>query len=384
MREADATALANHFRREVVDKLPATANGSRPIVPVFTIPYLKPEQLADPVGGANKYRIPLMNQVGALSNPAKAARERTVSHALGFLARESESLLSVAKNDLMALDAWQALVTSGRDEFEQRYQREFLTGEPFRRFDDTRRELLQMLELPSAGQALSGTLWVLRAPYRLLRGLFAQMLVRPEGVNLPEHTVLKGAMDGWLGQLRSESLQRVEQHPIWKLVAEGFNGKLGRQADDEFEGRYREFQLGVSHEVEGARQSITESLRKNNGLLFMLRLGKLAIDVTAIIIALSICGLSLWLLLAVPLLVSLGHQVVEVLVGSYVESKREQVRRQQEKLVARHLAAPMADWLGKWPTSGGSSFERLQRALRRIPEATAALAEMSRQRMQEV
>ena len=33
----------------------------------------------------------------------------------------------------------------------------------------------------------------------------------------------------------------------------------------------------------------------------------------------------------------------------------------------------MAEWLTKWPATGGSAFERLQQALRRIPAAVQQL-----------
>jgi hypothetical protein len=39
----------------------------------------------------------------------------------------------------------------------------------------------------------------------------------------------------------------------------------------------------------------------------------------------------------------------------------------------QHLSVPLAEWLAQWPATGGSDFERLQRALRRIPTAIAQL-----------
>jgi hypothetical protein len=39
----------------------------------------------------------------------------------------------------------------------------------------------------------------------------------------------------------------------------------------------------------------------------------------------------------------------------------------------QHLSAPLAEWLVQWPATGGSDFERLQLALRRIPDAIALL-----------
>src|SRR5437763_1939577 len=57
MREADAPAFLEHFRREVIDKLPPGVVGCLPI------PHLTAEQLADAVQSAARWRIPLLNQV---------------------------------------------------------------------------------------------------------------------------------------------------------------------------------------------------------------------------------------------------------------------------------------------------------------------------------
>ena len=42
-------------------------------------------------------------------------------------------------------------------------------------------------------------------------------------------------------------------------------------------------------------------------------------------------------------------------------------------LMTQFISAPVAEWLAQWPTTGGSAFERLQLALRRIPEAVQQL-----------
>ena len=57
----------------------------------------------------------------------------------------------------------------------------------------------------------------------------------------------------------------------------------------------------------------------------------------------------------------------------YVENQRDLARRRQQDLAQRLVSAPLADWLTQWPISGGSSFERLQQVLQRIPPAIAGL-----------
>src|SRR5439155_13564268 len=91
---------------------------------------------ADPARQAGRYRIPLLNQVAVLANPPEAARRRTVEGAVGYLASHQEELLGAVRNDVAALQSWRELVQSGQVEFDNRYYREYLTGEKYRHFDE--------------------------------------------------------------------------------------------------------------------------------------------------------------------------------------------------------------------------------------------------------
>ena len=42
-------------------------------------------------------------------------------------------------------------------------------------------------------------------------------------------------------------------------------------------------------------------------------------------------------------------------------------------MMTKSISAPLAEWLTQWPSTGGSTYERLQLALRRIPEGLAQL-----------
>ena len=53
-----------------------------------------------------------------------------------------------------------ALVQSSRQEFDDATGREFLNGEGFRRFDEARDRLLDLLEFPGAGRAFAMVMFV--------------------------------------------------------------------------------------------------------------------------------------------------------------------------------------------------------------------------------
>jgi hypothetical protein len=362
MKEADVPALVAHFRHEVLDRLPGGA------VACLAIPHLTPAQLADPVGQAGRYRIPLLNQVAVLGEPPAAARRRAVRWATNYLLASTEGLLGVARQDLAALQGWRAVVQQGRVEFDQRYRREYLTGEKFRRFDEALVRLVELLELPGVGRVVSTTLWALRTPYRLLKGFFTKTLARPDTPALPELPILEGALSGWLDLLRKEAARRADTHPVWAHIEKGFATGLAEQAEEHFRQGFRSFQLAQADEVDRTARAIYEDLEKNPAVLNTLRGGKFAIDVAAIAAAVVAGGATVWHdFILVPLAASVTQGLVDLLGKQYVDTRREEARARQQALVDQYLSGPLAEWLAQWPATGGSAYERLQQALRRIP-----------------
>src|SRR5262249_6499494 len=156
---------------------------------------------------------------------------------------------------------------------------EYLAGEQFRRFDDAMVRLIDLLELPGIGKVVSGTLWVVRTPYRLLKDLAVKAFARPESATIPEQTMLEEALTGWLDHVRKEAVKRADFHPLWAHVEKGFAGGLSDLARDRFLQGFRNYQLGSADEVDRTARSIYEQLEKNPALLNTLRGGKLTIDV---------------------------------------------------------------------------------------------------------
>jgi 50S ribosome-binding GTPase len=367
MRETNGPAFIAHFKKDVLGRMPAAP------VAVLAIPHLTHEQLADPVHNAARYRIPLVNQVNVLGEPINLARRRTVQHAIHFLQSQHLRLLGVAQADLVALEGWRNAVQEGQVEFDARYRREYLTGANFRRFDEALLRLLDMLELPGVGRFVSGTMYVLRTPYRLLKSLFVKALTRPEAAALPERPVLEAAFAGWIDLLRKEAARRDETHPVWRHLNKGFtNGGLADTAHDQFEQSFRAFQLSLTDEVERTARGLYEDLEKNPVALNTLRGTKFTLEMASITATVITVGHNLVFdVVLVPLAASVTHQLVELLGKQYVDYHRETARNRQQAMVTQYVSGPMAEWLIRWPTSGGSEYERLQLILRRFPPALA-------------
>ncbi len=375
MREADAPALVEHFKKEVLDLLHGRA------IAVLPIPFLSKEELADPARMAGRYRVPLLNQVMVLGRPPATSRLRSVLGASSYLVRNQEQILGAAQQDVAALRIWRDMVNNGKVEFDQRYLREYLTGSKYHHFDETLVRLIDMLDLPGVGRILSGTLWLLRTPYRLAKGLIVKALTRPDAPPLPEHPILEQALNGWLDYLRKEAARRSLDHPLWQHIEHGFSSGLPEGARERFEQAFRGYQLGLATEVDTTARNIYEALEKKPILLNTLRGGKLALDVAVIAGTLAAGPLASWHhLITVPLAASVTHQLVELMGRQYVDSQRESARLRQQALMSEQISGPLAEWLIEWPTTGGSDFERMQQALRRLPESILQLNDLVNRR----
>jgi hypothetical protein len=373
MKPPDAPAFIDHFRQELLSRLPKLPNGEVPAVPVVALPHMTPEERADPAGAGAKYRVPLLNQILVQCESDVIARTRTVTNATKYLSTAGEGLLDVARRDLAELDAWKAAVFAGKAAFEERYRREYLSGEQFRRFDTYRERLVDLLELPGAGRILGGALWALRAPYRWTRDYVFGLMVRPNVLNLSEQTVLAGALAGWLDTLQAEALRKAGTHPLWKQIAVRFDSELGPHARERFNTEFRTFELKESEDLEQAGRALVDGLEKNPALLYTLRGGKFALDLAVIGAVVYFTWPPGWLLLLIPIGVSATHQFAEMVTRGVAETARNRVRTQRETLVTSSLTTPLAAWLAAWPTTGGTSFEKLQQVLRRVPDAIRQL-----------
>jgi hypothetical protein len=369
MKEENAPAILEHFQKEVLAKIGA---GN---VPCLTIPHLTPEQLADPVHLAAKYRIPLLNQVTVLGEPPEVARRRGVRWAAQYLQRAQDRLLGAVRRDLAALQEWRRVVLNGQIEFDSRYRREYLASEKFERFDEALVRLIDLLDLPGVGKPLSNALWVLRWPYRQLKSLALKALRRPEAPGLPEQPVLEQALAGWLDGLRKEAVRRAGSHPVWAYVEEGFRRDLGDLAHQRFEEGLRNFRLSQADEIDKTARAIYEELEKSPAQLNTLRGAKFGLDLAGIAAFVVAGGINWHDVILVPLAASMTHQLIEWLGKGYVDSQREAARNRQQTLETKCISGPLAEWLAQWPATGGSAYERLNLALRRIPSDIRQLNE---------
>jgi energy-coupling factor transporter ATP-binding protein EcfA2 len=367
MKPTHAADIIAHFKKEVVQELPKGR------LAIFAVPHLTPDELAEPVAKAAGHRIPIVNQIAVLGEHPEKLRQADVVSSMRFLQNSCDQLLAAARDDVQALEQWQQLVTRGEAEFNERYRREFLTGAKFHRFDEALVRLIDLLELPGVGKFFANALYVVRTPYRLVKGFIGKMLGPPDAPTIPEQPVLEAAFAAWTDQIRATALARQKQHELWNQVARGFEAQLSGQLREKFEAGMRDFQAGQRDEIDATARAIYEDLEKSPNTLAALRGSKLALDVAAITGGIVMGGIGWTDLIIVPLAASVSQQLVEWLGAGYVELQRDNARQRQMELMAKVISRPVGEWLIKWPTTGGTHIERMQLAVTRVPQSLQQL-----------
>jgi hypothetical protein len=217
-----------------------------------------------------------------------------------------------------------------------------------------------------------------------VKGWAVKALRRPEAPGLPEQPVLEQALAGWLDLLRKEAVRRSSGHPVWAHIEDGFSHDLGDLTHRRFEEGLRNFRLSQTDEIDRTARAIYEELEKSPGRLNTLRGAKFGLDLVGIAGLVLAGGVINWHdLILVPLAASVTHQLVEWLGKGYVDSQREQARNRQQALESQYISQPLAEWLIQWPATGGSAYERLNVALRRIPTAIRQLNDAVTQALEE-
>jgi hypothetical protein len=236
-----------------------------------------------------------------------------------------------------------------------------------------------MLDLPGAGKVVSGVFGLVRLPYEFARKFVVKAVARPAPHNLSEAEVCGAAMTAWLDRLQAESLRRASQHPLWKQAVHGFDAGLKQQANDLFAQRLRTLTAKETDELDRLARAVPEKLANTPVLLNGLRAGAIVVDLVVIGLVVWLCFVlqsAWWLLLIIPG-IAITRQVVEFVVTRSIERGRTKLKREREVMVGEQLTTPMAAWLGDWPTTGGSSLEKLQTVLRRVPDTIRDLASIA-------
>jgi GTPase SAR1 family protein len=368
-----AERLIEHFRQEVLGRLPRRADGTLPQVPVLAMPLLTAEQRRDPAGAGADLRIPLLNQVLALLGDPAAVRQRHVQHALGFLEVLIAGLEAAARSELEEYRAWQELVRQGRLAFERRYEVEYLEAERFALVDRYRQAWMELLELPGGGRWLSAVLWVLRTPYRAARD-YVRRWWETAAIPPLEADVLREAALAWRDGLHAETLRRTERHPFWQRLAQRFPAELLPAWQQHWDRHCQQFTRQEQGELEQSCQQLLERWRAHPGRLAAARAGKLLWDLTGLGATLYFTWPLAWYhLLLVPLSVSLTHQVVEGIATLQVDALRRRLRQQRAADLRQTLTSPLENWLQHWPAQGDTSLARLHQVLTQAPQALQRL-----------
>lgn len=376
MKAEHVEPLIDHFRSQVVAKLPECTR----VAACLGIPFMSAASLADPANQAKPYHDALVQSLQWWIEKPDRTQADVAQHGVRFLRQQKEVLLSVAKADLKALAAWEKTVVEGQKEFTERYVREYLSGEQFPRFNASLVRLLELLEIPGIGQYVSKALYVVRSPYRWIKGAFNKMYPSAPPALLPEEPVLRSSFQHWIDRFHKQSTLEGN-HPVWERIRTQFQDGFHQQVTEEFNRLLQPYHDQLNHDVETTARSIYEDLEKNPTALNTLRGTKLTLELATIGGTVVLLGAQFIMnIVLVPLVAALTQELVEIFGSQYVDRQREKTRTRQLELFERTLVSPLAQWMKQWPASSGTPLEALKKVVDRFPAEVSDLEQAIQQR----
>lgn len=352
--------LLKHFREKVIAQIPECPG----ITSIVAMPSLSPSEQLDPAGVGSHHRKTILEPVQWWLKQPHKTRQDSVQRAIRFLEQFQERLLAPAHHDLQVVKAWEMQVHAGEQTMLNRYQNEYLSGEQFPHFNLAMLKLMELLELPGAGQYLSKVMHVLRSPYRWAKS----WMQKPTQAGPQEVQILQSSFQGWLDRLRLNVIQQEQGNPVQQALREAFKEQREALFMTKFTSQIHSFIQQQSVETAKTARAIYEELGKQPAALNTLRGIKFSVEAASVAGVVFTAGTHLLLYpLLLPLAASLTQGLTEALGKKYVDAEREKARSRQLQLFKETLTTPMSAELLKWPYDLVPELHNLRTITARLP-----------------
>lgn len=253
--------------------------------------------------------------------------------------------------ELACQTRWQAQIERLGLELVEHFQRDYLQNQTYQ---ETRArvlvELLQLLELPGMGKALTGLRQVLTFPVRTLGTWLDRITEAPKEAakaqdQNAEQSILTNAIRQLLQQLMAQAAAEASQQQgregnwwrhLWQHLTneEPALTQMARQ-------QILQHQTGFVPQIKATADALQQRLSQDPVRLHSLRAARLTTDAAAIAIPFA-TGTTGWLDLALsPVMLAFSSLLTEGALGQYLSSQMEQLKDQQLASVQTKVLNPM-------------------------------------------
>ncbi len=378
------SSLADDIRRKLDrhwagdgDGIPAECFHTLPFVK-GTSPELRLEELLR-TEEATSIRGAIRDEAGRALTLKRTALRGTA----GFLGERVDDLLAPVAEEAELSAEWRRIVDRvTREEFLERYRRDYLEGERYGEFNETLVRLMDRLEVPGVGELVKSLRDVVRIPLRALTSLVRRVVTRDDGVQpnvSPEHEVVATRFDAWIAALVSEAQQLATsgEHPRFARIAERLSdGPFVESLAAALEGAYGDYRPRIEAEVRERAAEIHDTIAERPMMLHSLRGANLAVDTAAIVLVVKSGGINWSDAILGPAVAGLRRTLFEAGMETYLTSQERKLKDSQyaalEEIVLERLRAPVDDL---FVTEVGSEDLRTMRAdLDTVRNAAAVVA----------
>jgi predicted nucleic acid-binding protein len=275
---------------------------------------------------------------------------------LNFVERRLDDLLAPLRAEVAVAEYWHAVVDrTTRDEFYDRYRRDYLEGEQYVDFNQTLVKLLDMLEVPGIGPIIATvsrglktlSAMVVGAAANVLRGLFSRK-GRGES-RMPERDVVVACFEHWLESLRNEAQIQADRgdHPAWHAIARqlGDSSDFIVQSTENLGAAYLQYRQRMDKITDERARALYETIRENPRLVHSLRAVKLSADAGTAGLIIASHGLDWTDAVIAPLVLPAWRLLLEYVGEKYLDVQKAKLKQEQfdafREMIEQHMVTPV-------------------------------------------
>ncbi len=255
------------------------------------------------------------------------------------------------RQELAAMDQWQAMVSEALGKAMQAFERDYLANPRQREtLDQAMIKLLELLEIPGLAAPLAQARRIITWPVRRLGRLLtsneknqanssAEMQLLQELLNQAHLRLMHRAGEE---QMRTQGIEYRWWRPLWQLLQQDQTGY-----QELHNNLIKAHQQHFEPEIERTAQQLYQYLQKHPATLNGLRAGRATADAAGVVLALKTGGIGLSDLMLTPAMLAVTTLLAEGAVGQYMEKAAEELKQRQLTSIREQVITPLQQGLSQ-------------------------------------
>lgn len=282
----------------------------------------------------------------------RGLKRAALAGGLDFLdAHWDELLAPLLAEANVGLEWARAVDRLARQEFFERYRRDYLDGRDYSDFSLAVVKLLDLLEVPGIGTVVSIVSTAIKQPFQwMMSGLRSLIGTQQEPPKPPEEEVVIAAYERWLAALKAEAQEQAQAtgHPAWRdVTARLDSSRFLLSLEERLAQAYIRYRDEMTRLIDQRANELYQYVEERPLLRHTLQGSKTLADLLSAVAVVKMGGMDLSPMLLYPAVAPLVRFVLEQVGEGFMELQKEALKREQlealKSVLETEMLAPMRE-----------------------------------------